>query len=142
MSEILEKFLLISFGLMTLFLILPIFAPLLENTIENYQEREEEFSIIDSDVDNLRDMLHYYSNLNSQENYTKYFEFKGEISCVVSNIALNSTIYRFCFYLEATKSPIYREIEIDKKFNVSIGSLFISQFLLQSENISKFLFFF
>ena len=141
MNEILEKFLLIAFGLMTLLLILPIFAPLLENTIENYQEREEEVSVIDSDMGNLRNMLNYYANLNSQENYSKNFEFQGKISCVVFNIAVNSTVYRFYFYMETTKSPIYREIEIDNIFDVSIGSLFISQFLLQSENFSKFLFF-
>ena len=141
MNEILEKFLLIAFGLMTLLLILPIFAPLLENTIENYQEREEEVSVIDSDMGNLRNMLNYYANLNSQENYSKNFEFQGTTSCVVFNIAVNSTVYRFYFYMETTKSPIYREIEIDNIFDVSIGSLFISQFLLQSENFSKFLFF-
>ena len=142
MSEILEKFLLISFGLMTLFLIMPIFAPLLENTMEQYQEREEEINIIDSDMRNLCNMLNYYSNLSSKENYTQNFEFEGRISCIIYNIALNSTVYRFCFYIETTKSPIYREIEINIIFIVSIESFFISQYSIQSKNISKFLLFF
>ena len=142
MSEILEKFLLISFGLMTLFLLLPIFAPLLENSMENYQEREEEVSIINSDMENIRNMLDHCSNLNSHENYSQNFEFQGKISCVIFNLVLNSTNYRFCFYTETTNSPIYRDLKIDNKFNVSVRTLFISQFLLQSENNSKFLFFF
>ncbi len=142
MSEILEKLLLVSFGLMTLFLILPIFGPLLENSMENYQEREREVSIIDSDMENLRDMIDFYYNLNSVENYTQNFEFQGKISCVIFNMVLNSTNYRFNFYTEITNSPIYRDLEIDIKFNVSVRTLFISQFLLKSENNSKFLFFF
>jgi len=142
LSEILEKFLLISFGLMTLFLLFPIFAPLLENSMETYQEREKEVNVINSDMENIRIMLDHYSNLNSHENYSQKFEFQGKISCVIFNLASNSTNYRFCFYTEITNSPIYRDLKIDSKFNVSVRALFISQFLLQSENNSKFLFFF
>ena len=142
MSEILERLLLISFGLMTLFLIMPILAPLLENSLENYQEREEELSIIDSDMENIRNMLYIYSNHNSHENFTHNFEFRGKISCVIFNMAINTTNYRFCFYTETTSSPVYRDLEIDNIFKVSIRTLFISQFLFQNENFSKFLFFF
>ena len=142
MSEILEKYLVISFGVMTLFLVIPIFAPLLENSIIDYQERETELNFIDSDMENLRNILNYYSTVKSDENYSKEFEFKSKISCVIYNMGVNSTVYRFCFYRETTKSPIYREIEIDNKFDVAIESIFVSHYLLQNENISKFLTFF
>ena len=141
MSEILEKFLLISFGLMIFLLILPIFAPLLENSLDNYQKREKDLDTIDLDMEKIRTMIFYYSNLNSDENFTQNFEFQGNISCITFNISLNLTNYRLCFYSEITNSPIYRNLEIDNKFNVSIRTLLISQYQFLSENNSKFLFF-
>lgn len=136
MSEILEKFLIISFGLTMLIIILTYMSPYM-TVIENLTlNSDEDLYLIKSDMNELIENINKFKNDEPNTNLTKKFVFQGQISLIIDNYQENHTNCIFRFYNNRTT---YRNIQISIIFQIEIQSIFIKQYTIGEFNNSKFI---
>ena len=106
MSEILEKMLLTTFGLITFFMIIPMFLPLLNSIQYNSDSEVKNIELVENDIKIFKKEINQILKENFKKNRSNYFLFEGEINILYQN-KLDKSYLHFHFYFTTEKSPIY-----------------------------------
>jgi hypothetical protein len=140
MSEILEKLLLISFGLTVLIIVIPLFQPLLNNYLK-MDENDEQTEIIENDLNQLNQNLKTFDNYIFQ-NISKNFIYAGQISVIIDSKSNGSTILLFRFNNNDSDITNYFKFQVEIWFEIIIESYNIHSYQINLKNNSRFLRFF
>lgn len=137
MAELIERLLLITFGLSILIL----FLPSIDFFVAELQIQEEHNTDIEGIITNLNDSV---AKLLSYDNFniTIDIEFNGTINVFEMSKDENHTVLmmRFCIY--DSYEPIYHEIYVNNEIEIEINSIFIQKYQLISFNSQYFLYFY
>ena len=139
-NQILDKMLLMAFGLMSLLIIAPWLFLLVENNFfSNSDLFDEHITQIEDDLSNLKINIEKHKNGNLK-GQTYYFTFSGEINIVHQKIE-NSTILHLNFYYDIARAPIYLKCAFGSDLNITVRSLQILQYsILQDNNVITIIF--
>lgn len=137
MAELIERLLLITFGLSILIL----FLPSIDFFVAELQIQEEFNTDIEDITKNLNDSVAKLSNYD-YFNITIDIEFNGTINVFEMSKDENYTVLmmRFCIY--DSYEPIYHEIYVNNEIEIEINSIFIQKYQLISINSQYSLYFY
>ena len=132
MSEILERLLLIAFGLSLVVLTVPLFLPFIENSAEVLNTGNKK--IIDQDLEQLNRDLEKYHSVSFLENISNQFSFSGKISIAIEEENEDYKILVFRFYNTEKRVSTYKRIKISGIEDIIQNSVYIREYTIFSIN--------
>jgi len=140
MGEILDKMLLIVFGLVILLSMAQILSPIIHTIQEDGQLSEKKYQEIQDDIEDFKSNIE--KGTQNEVVLTYDFLFKGDISVVVYIKESSFTKFRFAFISNTTQTPIYEIVDIKTSLNISFESIFVKHYSIFMQNSSRFLIFY
>jgi hypothetical protein len=130
LAELLEKFLLIGFGIS----VVTLFIPLFDGIYINYQFQVKNQEQSEEDLQTFIENIQKFERDELKQEIVGFFVYNGDISIGISEDHSENMILIFRFSNSTFQTPQYYNIELKNRYRIEIESFTIKSYIILTQN--------